>query len=429
MVSTLYIQIPTSSVVESVEQWDGFSFSFCLASAENKVLQHGRRHFSELGEFAQSASHVVLLVAASDVHLLNVSVPPMSHAKIKLALPNLLEEQLLVDSSELIFVSALPKDGRTLVAIVARAWMDKLYGAAKKLGNAKLSAVAISTSLCGDSTHSTVLIESQSDDLTTVNIAVRYTDNLVAGLSLTSTQDSLSPVDVSKRVWDSLQILSPHGDVQLFVDSKILASFQEVVGVAMTEGRAFEFKSIDWKSKISGITSDTFDLFSTLEQNEQKSFDWLRWRWSVALLSMIIIVCLFGLNWEWWKLQRESNQLRASINSTYKTSFPNETVIRDPLVQMQQKINASKKLAGQSTSDDFLVLSAQFASSWDQTLGAQGSSSVATVEYREHSLFVKPKNMLDVPVDRLRSALKLQGLSLEVRDGLLKVSVELGGVR
>ena len=144
---------------------------------------------------------------------------------------------------------------------------------------------------------------------------------------------------------------------------------------------------------------------------------------------MIVLIVIVGLNTEWWKLQREYDAVRNSITTTYKTAFPNETVIRDPLAQLQQKMNAARKLTGQSSSDDFLVLDAQFAQVWDLVVGAQMSATVSNVEYREKSLWVTPKSSADLPVDRLRAALKEKNLSLDVKEAVLKVSVETGGVR
>ena len=108
---------------------------------------------------------------------------------------------------------------------------------------------------------------------------------------------------------------------------------------------------------------------------------------------------------------------------TYRMSFPKETVILDPLAQMQQKINLSRKIAGQSTQEDFLVLAAQFAQVWDMAIaGKQPAPSVVSMEYKEHSLFVKTKSTGLLPLEQLRTGLQEHVLILvSSTDGVLQV--------
>lgn len=437
MASTLYIQIPSKAAaeaaVEGAEPWEEWFFPFCLASAEKAVLQHGQQGLVDLKALAQAAGQVVLLLSTSDVNLLRVKVPPMPFAKIKQALPNLLEEQVLVDASELMFVATPPQDAHCLVAIVARVWLERVFAAMQVLGVRRISAVAAAAGLVQEADVTSVQVEIatryNSADLSTIALSVKTPDQMVAGLSLDLHALMHQPAALSKEIVDSVHVLVPQSDLHFFLDSKFPAVVLDELKASLGEGRNAQFSSIDWHSKIAGLTVSTPDLFSVLNQEGQYSFDWMRWRWSIGIATLTVAISLLGLNWEWWKLQRETNILRSSINATYKNTFPNETAIREPLVLMQQKINTAKKLAGHSTNDDFLVLSAQFGQSWDQTLGQSGAGAVSHAEYREHSLFVKPKNMAEVPIDRLRAALKQQNLSLEIKDGMLKVGVDTGGSR
>ncbi len=86
-------------------------------------------------------------------------------------------------------------------------------------------------------------------------------------------------------------------------------------------------------------------------------------------------------------------------------------------------------MSGQSGNDDFLVLSAQFAAAWGQLVPAQASATVNSIEYRERSLFIIPKNPAEFPVDQLTTLLKERGLKLDVKEGVLKLTVDMGGVR
>jgi type II secretory pathway component PulL len=136
------------------------------------------------------------------------------------------------------------------------------------------------------------------------------------------------------------------------------------------------------------------------------------------------VISISALNWEWYRLKSEANALNTSLLATYKNLFPDERSMRDPLLQIQQKINLSKKLAGQSTEEDFLVMSGQFSQAW-QLAHPQGTQ-LAGLEYKERSLFAKAKNSSEVQVESLRTALREYGLKLELKEGNYKISRDEG---
>ncbi|WP_395012187.1 type II secretion system protein GspL [Undibacterium sp.] len=425
MASTLYIQLPPRAVADTLGAWGDQTFSYCLASAEKNILQQGRHAFSTLQELSKDAAEVVLLVSASDVSFLKVSVPPMPFVKIKAALPNLLEEQLLADPADLLFVATPPVNGFCAVAVVVRAWMEQVLGLGTQLGAGRISAFAVSSSMTHQAEISTVLIESIAADYRMFEVAVKNADQSTSGLSIDAQGMELNNPLLIQQIHNAVEILAPHEKLLFLVEPALEPLLREF---AVAKDRQVQFAVLDWKTKITGISNQTLDLFSSLNLEGKHSFDWYKWRWTMSLLAAMLLISLFALNWKWWSLRREANTIRDSIQATYQNSFPREPISRDPLFQMQQKINAAKKLAGQSSNDDFLVLSGQFAQAWDQFVPSQGVASVANIEYRERSLFVTPKNLAEVPIEPLRAALKERSLKLDVKDGLLKISVEVGGV-
>nr|WP_314860474.1 type II secretion system protein GspL [uncultured Undibacterium sp.] len=427
MASTLYLQLPAKAAINADEQWEEILFPFCLASAEKNVLQQGKQSLSDLLALAQDLAQLVLMVSASDVTVLKVAVPPMPFAKLKLALPNLLEEQLLTDPAELLFIAAPPVDGMCVVAVVSRAWMERLSKLAEQFPARKISAFSTATGLPLHADQTSVLIEALHGSNESFDISVCGQDQQVAGFYLDAHPISSEPDALSQTVWNAVQLLAPQGDLSIYGESTLISELQKPS--FQLQDRVLQFYPVDWKIKLASISSKSLDLFSSLQLESKKAFDWMRWRWSLILLGCAVSVSLLGLNWEWWSLQRESTAIRSSLLSIYKTSFPNETVVRDPLAQMQQKINAAKKLTGQSSNDDFLVLSGLFAQVWDQTVGILPTAGVTTMEYKDRSLYVTPKNIAEVPIERLRSGLKERNLTLDVKEAVLKITVEAGGAR
>lgn len=440
MASTLYLQLPSKSVAASLDAWTDHAWHYCVAT-DKQVLESGHKNIAALTTLGVSVQRLVLLVAAGDVSFFSVKVPPIPFAKIKLALPNLLEEQVLSEPSELLFIPSPPQDGVCQVAVVAKSWMEQAFAAVRVLGINHVNAYSLAETMGGAAEVAMLAVESALPGQAVFDFSVRPAlvmeestldqAALPAGLSLDlrASHTKQDGQDLTLAVQQAAQLLVPEGEFILLADAHAEQTLQGDAVLSTLQPRLQKIQKFDWQSKIAGLSQSSLDLFANLRVEGKNSVDWKRWRWSMGLASLIVLVVIAALNSEWWKLQREYDAVRNSITTTYKTAFPNETVIRDPLAQLQQKMNAAKKLTGQSSSDDFLVLGAQFAQAWDAVLGAQMSATVNSVEYREKSLWVTPKSSADLPVDRLRAALKEKNLSLDVKEGVLKVSVETGGVR
>ncbi|MBY0573829.1 MAG: hypothetical protein K2P84_09125, partial [Undibacterium sp.] len=268
MASTLYIQLVSKSFAEQSDDWHKLAFPFCLVAgnpldnaAGKTILQQGKQSFSDLSEIAQNASSVVLLMAASDVSVMKVKVPPIPYAKIKLALPNLLEEQLLADPSDCLFVSNPPKDGVCLVATIARSWMEKVLAAAAVLGARRLSAYAMSKSLLQENGETSILIESASEVATQLNLSFKFPDQLAAGLTVDTGASAANSPEVCQQINDTVQLLAPQGAYHFYVDAAMLAPLQASLAEKLNEEIANplevppapKFSVLNWHHKIAGM--------------------------------------------------------------------------------------------------------------------------------------------------------------------------------
>lgn len=416
MASTLYIQMPPKSVADTTVGWQDHAFPFCLASADKRPMQHGRQNLNDLKELARSANQTILLVASSDVSFFDVEVPPMPIQKLRTALPNLLEEQLLVDPSELLFVCGNPVNSRCTVAVVGRIWTEALLAAAQVLDARKLSAYPLALSLPQDPDTASVAIEHVLGAEDQIMLSVKLSSQSCAGLTLSLGRSESANVGTALS---SIGLFCRGRNLKLFVENSMLLPTQKAVEANSLDVNIIQVEVLDWSHKIAADLPPLLNLFSLLVQENQASFDWPKWRWTVALTACIGLVSVFGLNFEWFRLKSEASALNGSLLATYKNLFPQENSLRDPLLQLQQKIEQSKRMAGQSTEEDFLVMSGQLAQAW-QTAHPQGIQ-LANLEYKDRSLIAKPKNVGEVQVDNLRSALREYSLKLEVKDGNYKI--------
>ncbi|MES2047522.1 MAG: type II secretion system protein GspL [Pseudomonadota bacterium] len=427
MASTLYILLPSKALAFELElaDWAKHALQFALISDEGGVVQKGQQSLPDLKELATNARQVVLLLAASDVSLIPVKVPPMSAAKLKAALPNLIEDQLLADPAELILLSNAPVNGVCTIAVVDRLWMETLHAKMQILEARKLTAYSLSMSMKTEPDALAVIIDT---DAHVTELAFRRDGQIGAGLTLNQESNGASSLENAQQVLQTLNLFAMESSLKLSLSAETIATYQQAAEKDETLAQRCQFHVIDWNARIAGISPTSIDLMSSVSHDNQSSFDWSKWRWPLGLAAAALILNLAGLNFQWLSLKREAQGLSDSLLQTYRSSFPKDSVILDPLAQMQQKINLSKKIAGQSTPQDFLVLAAQFGQVWDAAIaGKPAAPSVVSMEYREHSLFVKIKSSNLLPMDQLRAGLQEHLLSLvSSADGVLQIKSSRG---
>ena len=94
-------------------------------------------------------------------------------------------------------------------------------------------------------------------------------------------------------------------------------------------------------------------------------------------------------------MKREAATLRTGMVQTYRSAFPKETVILDPLAQMHKKIDQAQRNAGRAEPDDFGSSPQISPKCWRPNIRpravARTASPIASIEYRERNLLVRVK--------------------------------------
>lgn len=375
---------------------------FASVATRGTVEREGVAALSELTDLVKRSQRVVLLLAASDVTLLRVKVPPMSAARMKAALPNLVEDQLMSDPADCVVVAGETRDALRTVAVVARGWLELLHKTLLALGARNIAALP--SQLCL-SFQPDGVSAAATDHGTDIAVAVRLSDQDGIGLSIVADQ----PESAAFEVMQSIGALVPHAPIALYVPPTRLRDYEESLRIAPALNERITLHADSWQRWIDGADRASIDLMSGLGAAGQK-FDWRPWRWPLVLAAAVLAVHVLGLNIDWLRLKREAEALRSSMVQSYKTAFPKETVIVDPLAQLRQKMTAAQRESGQLAPDDFLTLAAAFGEAW--TSSGQGAAPVASLEYRERALTVKLKPGSNASMDQLNSALAARNLSI-----------------
>lgn len=404
----LFIRLPSKAAADSASHWTALPCPFALVSSGGAVEREGIAPLSDLSEAVAKVQRVVLLLAASDVSLLRVQVPPLSAARLKAALPNLVEDQLITDPAECVVVAGGLSERLRTVAVVQRAWLETLANAFISFGARHIIALPAQLCLPYQAGAVAAAITGQDGD---IDVTLRLAEQDGIGLPIMPEQHESAAHAVVEAL---VAVAPPQAPITLYVPQSAVRAYQEAVSASVPDERISVFAD-NWSRWIAGANSTSLDLMAGLGAQAGSKLNWRPWRWPLALAGALLIINVFALNLDWWRMKSEADSLRAAMTQIYRSAFPKEQVIVDPVAQMRQKIAAGNRGSGQVAPDDFTALASAFGEAWasaTQTRQAGKAPGIAALEYRERSLFVRLKPGGDVPTDRIKAALAGRDLSL-----------------
>ncbi len=411
--STLYIRLPSKAAADGAQHWTALACPFALVAQRDAIEREGVAALSELAATVAKAQRVVLLLAASDVSLLRVQVPPLSPARLKAALPNLIEDRLMSDPAECVIVAAPAMEGLRTIAVVQRGWLEILLKTVQSYGARRVAALPSQLCLPHQNGFVAAAVAPQEDG---IDLCLRLSEQDGIGLSIMPEHRESAAADALQ----TLGALVPEGAITLHVPQAAVPAYRAAADAMRGLDQRITVFPEHWARWIEGAAQAAPDLMSGLGGGGVAQADWRRWRWPLVLAAGVLAVNLVGLNIDWWRMKNEAATLRAGMTQTYKAAYPKETVIIDPVAQMKQKIAAAQRASGQLAPDDFTVLAARFGLAWEGAAQSGALPAIAVLEYRERSLFVRPKTDA-MPSPQLRAALAAQNLSLTPANGAWQI--------
>lgn len=402
--TTLYIRLPARADSESALA------RFALVADGGALVQQGEGALRSMGDVVAASRHVVLLLAAADVTLLQVKAPPLSAARLKAALPNLVEEHILGDPEECVLVAAPTQhdDGMRTIAVAQRSWLEAIVKALLAQGARTVSAMP--SQLCLPLAPGNV-----SGAIDANGITLRH--GLYAGLGLAVAGSPAIALQTARA-------LAGDSPLNLYVEPAQLGEYQALVAEA---GPGIHLEAAHWAHWIAGSKSTTLDLVPGLGAAGAQVRDWKKWRWPLRLALLAVVVNLVGLNVQWMRLKSEAGAIVLGMSQTFKAAYPKETVISsDPAAQMRQNINRAKAVQGQVTPDEFTYQAAAFG---EAARNLPKPLEIASMGYRERAttIKIKPESADPAAPKLLAEALKPRKLELSDTGGGVWVIRSLGG--
>jgi general secretion pathway protein L len=385
--TTLYIRHPARAEGEHA------LCRFAQVSDNGAIEQQGEGPLRNLGDLVGASRRVVLLLAGADVTLLSVQAPPLTGARLKAALPGLVEEHILGDPDDCALVAApqQPDDSRP-IAVADRFWLQDIVRSLLAQGARSISAIP--GQLCLPLQPGSVSAAVSGSELI-------LRQGLFQGFGLALDAAPMAVLQTARA-------FSGDAPLVLYVPPGQLGEYGALSAEA---GPGISVEADDWAHWIAGSRSTALDLVAGLGAAAAPQRDWRRWRWPITLAGLVVVLNLVGLNVEWLRLRHQSDTLRQSMTQTFRSVYPSQAVI-DPVAQMRQNIALARANTGEVSPDEFTYLAAALG---DAARGLPRQPGIASIEYRERALTVKVKPETVDPgmMGQLRSALSQRKLSLQ----------------
>jgi len=370
-------------------------------SSRGRPLRTAVASINELASQFVQVPEVVLLLSASDVTLVRLTAPPLSSSRLQAALPSLVEDQILSDTTDCIIAAGPEADSHRLVAICDRVWLQSWIDAVRQLGARRVRVLPMSLCLpLNDGVVSAALLHQANR----YELALRLSADEGLGLSIEIENDS----DLPGTVIQMLSYFAPERVVSLSVPGAQHQQFTQ--WLEFQHASNITLVDEQWADWITASHRVPVDLMSAIDDDQPSTIDWTGWRYPILIATMFVLFNIVAINADWLRLRHEGLQIREEITDIFRRSFPNDQVILDPLAQMKQKIAISRQTSGQLSPSDYLVLSAALGEAWRES--GHDVRGIASLEYRDGALSIKLKPDTKLSLEALQGPLVARQLQM-----------------
>ncbi|GJG97011.1 type II secretion system protein GspL [Cupriavidus pauculus] len=483
MSTTLYVRLPHRPH-DQPQPWQFGAMPFALVRASTdkgrpggtppapELLREGHGLPTEM----PAADRLVLIAAASDVLLTAAMVPPLPPARLRLALPNLVEDMLATDAalSHIALGPALdasaPARGprRRLLMVTDRAWLRAALDQFAEHKHRRRSVLPAQLCLplaeamapVPAETPEPVLAEGATATPTpSVPPIPATTDEsaqpatLVVEAAASALARSASLLDAaaappagaeSARLWHVTVRTGPYDGYGLLLNDQALAAWQALApegewhgdksAVAHAPVAALRTRPVarasriseDWRIWLAGaeacLREPQLDLAQfEFAQGRMDRWNLLAWRLPVALVAGLLIAQMIGMNVQWLMLRQEAKRIDAAQIDILHTAFPNVPPVAEPPLLMRRQMEQLRTASGRSTPSDFLPLADGFA----RAAHDLPPDALLQLDYRAGTLYVTLK--AGTNTNALRNAVRQAGLQMEEDKSPPDATVRAGG--
>lgn len=470
MSTTLFVRLPHRPH-DQPQPWRFGALPFALV--RDAVAAHGRRErapatgpvghllregYAPIAELPP-ADRLVLIVAAADVLVTTAAVPPLAPNRLKLALPNLVEDSLAADAQacHIAVGPEAPQAGadatsaaaaargprRRLLMVTERAWLRAVLDAFAEhrhrrrhllpaqfclpLAEGESESESAGTTIPA---HASGPAEPSAAPEPAAPLEPPATLALEAASSALAAAAPLLEGEMSTSAgtgtghaapfWQLTVRTDRYQGYGLLLSDDALAAWQALAPAGIWYGdreaaalpTLTSVRPLGWPVWIEGaqasLREPSLDLAQfDFAQGRADRWNLRAWRAPLALAAALLVVHLVALNIHWLMLRGEQARLQQAQTQLLRSAFPRMPVVVDPPLQMRRQVEQLRLASGRSTPDDFLPLADRFAQAGRQL----PPDALLALEYRGRALHATLKPGTDT--NALRQAARQAGLSME----------------
>lgn len=423
--STLIVLLPPREPAVPLQEWQWPELPFALVDKSGHTQRAGRAALALLPQ----AATTVLIVAARDLLMLEQALPPLKGPRLKQALPNIIEDQLIQDPQgcHIAVDPAALDGGRRVLAVIDRAWFKFIVDAFTAAGHRHLRAVPVTRCL-PPATRRDAAAAAETEAVAdvapdrpaghaaaadapgsghagaTANAPAPAESIVAVALGLAATERAPSLAEEPAALLP--QAPSAVATLEALANGTPLELYE--LGEPGAEPQLASVRPLDDKRLLPGAAIWPFDALVRRALDSrfdlcQFEFEFAPWRFDratfmrlrlpLALAATTLAIAVIGANAHWWKLSRERDALAAQITETLLSTFPKTTTVLDPAAQMTRQLDRLRIAAGELSPNDFLSLASGLA----RSLGPLPPNGIASLDYHDRRLDVgfKPETKVD----------------------------------
>ena len=348
---------------------------------------------------------VDLVFDSRDVFAATIPAPKLAEAKLRQALPNLLEDRLLADPTDLHFAFQL-SDTALSVCAIDRATLARALEAFAQAQIAVRAAYSTIYTIPPPADDAVALRVPPGDAQRDLHGTLRTDRDQGISLALDETGAPTLALLQRRRPFTRLRAYGAVPDT-LRARAPELGIAIEACGIGVDAQNPAEAVNLLQGSYAvgGGIAGRWADRL-------------LRggaWQAPAAWAAGCADIAIIGLNATWLKLDAQVRDLRQSIRHAFRDGFPQETTVIDEVLQARRDVTSLSARAGIPSPDDFPALDAQAA----QLLAEAPVGIVSSIAYSHHAYTVHFR--AGALSATLRNALEAragaQGLALRFESG------------
>jgi general secretion pathway protein L len=365
------------------------------------------------------AGSVDIVFDASDVFITTIDPPKLAEGKLRMALPNILEERLLADPADCHFAFRSMRGGgdtvagespKLPVAVVDRGLLTRALDALTESGYRIRAAYSEIYAVPPPSAGVLSVRIGRGRGIARSGVhegfAFDIGDEVPPTLALAVRQLGIKRIQAYGKEASRLTALAEGLGVQVDVHP-------EEVELGSTDGAV---------NLLQGAFAQGGMMGSFTPGGLMPALTARALRVPLAWAATAAVVAVAGMNIYYLKLEGESRALRSQMEASFRSNFPQIAAIVDPIEQTKRQMSELRSRAGIPSANDFSVLNARTAT----LLSIAPIGSVAAMEYRDNALKVKFKPGTGDNAalqNSLRSAAVQQGLAIKFEgDGTARIT-------